>query len=218
MYSPYGGPQDPGQVTPNAANGREGFNRLQGSKTRMGTQDNGPSFHTPDNVDNPQGPTYQPMQGSARRSIQPPPYTEIPNMENSPAHARIRSKLSEIYADQANGIAPAKIDASKVRVDFEKTRARLERALSQRDYDGVNREAEALQKRIQQMKDNSTDIPLTDKLTIMNMSHIADEAAQNIRDGSDTQQDAVIQMGLQDLDQAADGLGRVTGAAPKQNN
>lgn len=145
-------------------------------------------------------------EGGNYQNTPPAGYPGVPVMENAPAQNNVHSRLSEIYADRANGTAPEPVTIGKVRSDFEKTRSTLQRALEKGDYDTLSREARGLQKRIDTIKDSSADIALEDKLNLMNMSHLAAEASQSIFEGSSSQQDEMIQMGLQNLDKAIQGL------------
>ena len=146
----------------------------------------------------------EPNAAPTRRAITPPvPTSNVPNMDNYPAQNKIRSRLDGLYASPPANAQPP-VDMKKVQVDFQSTRDKMQKMLDAHDYDGVQREALQLQDRVNQLKSNSSEMPPTDKYNLMNMSHLAGEAAQNLKEGSSSQQDEMIKIGIQGLGSAAD--------------
>lgn len=151
-------------------------------------------------------PPYSNLTGTTRRSSTPEIEPGVSRIPNSAGKDKLTNRLSEAYKHSQALPAPTPMDVDKTRIDFQATRDRLQQAFDQGDYDAVQQEALLLKRRVEQIKDRSAELPISEKLNVMNMNHLAGEAAQNLAEGSSSQQDAMILMGIQNLDKAASGL------------
>lgn len=128
---------------------------------------------------------------------------------NSPAKQKLLEKAQDFASPQPT--APQSTagtnDVHKMQVDFHSAHDRILRALQQRDYATVNAETSALQQQLEIIKSNAAGLDVGARINVMTMNHWADEAVSNLSDGASSQEDGKIQMGLQNLEKAADALG-----------
>lgn len=139
-----------------------------------------------------------PTSGLAPRGAQP---AEVRQAENNPAASKMRNRMGE--ASPSPSRSNQMPSPQQVQNDLRMAQERMQQALERKDYETLQRESRALERRMNEVKANSSNLPLNDKFTILGMTHMADEANQNLRDGAATEADPKVKLGLQNLGRAA---------------
>jgi hypothetical protein len=210
-----------------------GVNRRSSPKISSPYEFNAPSGQGPTDDGAPKG--YAPKQGTSpmpgetrgdyQRRMQGKDNNEQFTMPSYPAPYPPTGEPSRSYSPSDSGVnTPAKQkllekarastipDASgggmkSLQVEFKSAHDRIQRALQSRDYDAVSRETAALQQQLEILKSNSAGLEVNERFTVTSMSHWADEAVTNLQEGSSTREDAKVEIGLQNLEKAANAAG-----------
>jgi len=100
--------------------------------------------------------------------------------------------------------APSTPRSTKMPVDFQGARQRMERYMERGDYDSLQREARQLQQNIDRVKYSSDGLPLEQKLEILSVAPIAEEAIRDVQEGGATGDDSRIKLGFQKFPQRSE--------------